>query len=218
MTLQAGHVVGFLERQEIPAHLVELFDRLYDFIYSSPENREVVHGFDPDVVRLLIAYHYLKGTLVWHSTEGEIDGLLMWYRCQDWTWEDIISWRQDDPDGDSFFLAFLWAKPGGMRDLCLQLIAKAPDVITHRIFGLREKKDGPTLIEWTTKILVRVLKQNHGQEIKSSPDAPAHRREPVNGKIPLWLRLGDRSGDNGSGPAKKTSPGREAVGPRVSSE
>tara|TARA_R110002051_G_scaffold154782_3_gene226959 strand:+ start:14732 stop:15367 length:636 start_codon:yes stop_codon:yes gene_type:complete len=210
MTLQAGHVASFLEKKEIPTHLVELFDRLYDFIYSTPENVEVVHNFDPEVVRLLIAYHYLKGTLVWHSTEGEIDGLLMWYRCQDWTWDDIIAWKPDDKDGDSFFLAFLWSKPGGMRGLCLQLIAKVPEVITHRLLGLREKKDGPRLIEWSQKLLVRVLK-NYGQKIRSSPDASADRREPEHGKIPLWLRLGGRPGNNGSGVPKKAGTVRKTV-------
>ena len=216
MTLQAGHVASLIDKEQVPGPVWDLINRLHDYVYSSPENVEVVHNFDPEVVRLLIAYHYLKKTLAWHSTEGEIDGLLMWYRCsQDWTWDDIKNWTPDDKDGDSFFLAFCWAKPGILRELCLQLIAQAPDVLTSRIYSLRERKDGPTLVEWSQKIFVRVLK-NHGQEISSSTDARPHRREPEHGKIPVWLRLGGRPRNNGSGIPKKTGTGRKTVRTRVS--
>ena len=156
----AGHVAAFLDRG-MPLELRSLVEELYRYTLQSDDNAEVLHDFPERVVRVLIALHFSKGTLIYHRDHRhEIDGLLMFYRCnQEWTWEDIREWKADDPKGDSFFLAFLWAGPGAMKDMCIDLIRKVPEVITHKLLGLREKKDGPKLVRYDQRVLVKILKQ-----------------------------------------------------------
>ena len=198
MELKAGHIATLLDEGKINARLRKLFARLEDYVYSTPTNKEVVRNYPEEVVRLLIAYHYFKKTLAYNvNAEGEIDGLLLWYRVnEDWDWKDIEAWTPDDPNGNSFFIGFCWAAPGKMRELLIQMIDRAPDVIGSRLFAVREKKDGPVLVEWSQKTFIRALK-NYGKTI-TSPNARSVGSGTSNRRIPLWLRLSGSPGDHRS--------------------
>ena len=161
MTLQAGHVAAWIQNGELPTQTEWLFRQLYDFTTSSEANEEVLAHFSEEVVRTLIAYHYLKKTLIYHTTEGEVDGLAMWYRCNDkWDWDDIVEWTQDDPKGNCYFLAFVWAKGPALRRMVLELIDREPGVINGRLFGCRERQDGPCVVEYDQRLLVKILSKN----------------------------------------------------------
>ena len=161
MTLQAGHVASWIQNGELPPQTEWLLHQLYEFTTSREENKEVLEHFSEEVTRTLIAYHYLKKTLIYHTTDGEVDGLGMWYRCNDkWAWKDIVDWTPDDPKGNCYFLAFLWAKGSALRRLALELIDREPGVITGRLFGCRERQDGPTVVEYSQRLLVKILQKN----------------------------------------------------------
>ena len=161
MTLEAGHVAKWLKDGELPPSTQWLFEQLYEFTTSTEDNAYVLDHFSSEVVRLLIAYHYLKNTLIYHTSGGKIDGLLMWYRCNEkWDWDDIVNWTPDDPKGDCYFLAFLWAKGPALRNLALELINRQPEVIRGKLFGCRERQDGPRIVEYDQRLLVRILQKN----------------------------------------------------------
>ena len=88
----------------------------------------------------------------------------MWYRCNEkWDWDDIVNWTPDDPKGDCYFLAFLWAKGPALRSLALELINRQPEVIRGKLFGCRERQDGPRIVEYDQRLLVKIL-QKHGRK------------------------------------------------------
>lgn len=164
MTLQAGHVAKWLEEGDIPPSTGWLLDQLHEFTTSTEENEYVLEHFSPEVTKILIAYHYLKNTLIYHTSEGKVDGLAMWYRCNEkWDWSDIVEWTPDDPQGNCFFLAFLWAQGAALRRMTLQLIDRQPEVIRSRLFGCRERDDGPKVVEYDQRLLVKIL-QSHGRK------------------------------------------------------
>jgi len=149
---------------EFPAQTAWLFEQLYTFTVKNEDNAYVLNHFDEEVVRILIAWHYLKKTLIYHTTDGEVDGLFMWYRTNDkWTWDDILNWTPDDPTGKCFFLAFLWAEGPALRRMTVELIDRQPEVIRGRLFGCRERQDGPRIVEYDQRLLVKIL-QSHGRK------------------------------------------------------
>ena len=159
--IEAGHVRAWLKRGEFPAQTAWLFEQLYTFTVKNEDNAYVLNHFDEEVVRILIAWHYLKKTLIYHTTDGEVDGLFMWYRTTDkWTWDDILKWTPDDPTGKCFFLAFLWAEGPALRRMTLELIDRQPEVIRGRLFGCRERQDGPSIVEYDQRLLVKILQSN----------------------------------------------------------
>ena len=164
MTLEAGHVAKWLKYGELPPSTQWLFEQLYEFTTSTEDNAYVLEHFSSEVVRLLIAYHYLKNTLIYHTSGGKVDGLLMWYRCNEkWDWDDIVNWTPDDPKGECYFLAFLWAKGPALRNLALELINRQPEVIRGKLFGCRERQDGPRIVEYDQRLLVKIL-QKHARK------------------------------------------------------
>ena len=64
MELRAGHVAAWLKDGELPPSTQWLFEQLYEFTTSTEDNAYVLEHFSSEVVRLLIAYHYLKNTLI----------------------------------------------------------------------------------------------------------------------------------------------------------
>ena len=162
--IKAGHVRAWLQKGEFPPQTAWLFDRLYEFTTKNEKNAYVLEHFEPEVVKILIAWHYLKKTLIYHTTDGEITGLFMWYRTNEkWSWEDILTWKADDPGGNCFFLAFLWGEGEALRKITLELINRQPEVIRGKLFGCRERQDGPRIVEYDQRLFVKILK-NHGRK------------------------------------------------------
>tara|TARA_R110000824_G_scaffold40564_6_gene121511 strand:- start:11301 stop:11831 length:531 start_codon:yes stop_codon:yes gene_type:complete len=170
MVLTAGHVASMM-RKHMPLGHKLLMDELYQYTQSSKRNMDVLRDWCEESARVLIGWHYLKNTLTYHrDPEGAIDGLLMWYRCTDeWGWKDIQDWKADDPEGDTFFLAFCWAGAGAMKDLCLELIRRQPEVLTHKLVSIREGRRGPGVVKYTQKLFVKILNQrDHGKRKRST--------------------------------------------------
>lgn len=133
-------------------------DRVVAFCVKN-ESDKVFGGWGEDIIRLLVAYHWAKGTLLVHETDGEVDGMFMWYRCNESDdWSFIHEWKPDRPDGDSLFLAFLQAtSPRSFKELVLNLLHTEPAVFTHKLFGSRLRNGQSTRIVYTPKLFQKLL-------------------------------------------------------------
>jgi hypothetical protein len=137
-------------------------DKVVDFCIAK-ENRKVLEGWDRDTVRLLVSYNMAKGTfLCTESEDAEITGVLMWYNCNyEDDWELVKSWKADDRNGDTVFLAFMWASnTKDFKKLIMNLIINEPTVLSKKLISLRTKKEQPTKIDYSTKVFAKILTLN----------------------------------------------------------
>ncbi|MEM6888766.1 MAG: hypothetical protein AAF636_11565 [Pseudomonadota bacterium] len=146
-----------------------LLARLTGFCLSH-ENGKVFGNWKPFTVKQMIAYHAAKNTLYYGlDAQGEVEAVLMWYRCNlEDTWEFIQDWHPDRADGDSIFMAFLFAAhTAAFKRLTLSFIGMEPDVLTKRLIGVRYRNNQPCRVTYTPKIFAKILKlkegSNHGR-------------------------------------------------------
>jgi hypothetical protein len=141
-------------------------DRVTDYCMSRNDDK-VFGGWDREPIRLLVAYHWAKGTLLVHEKDGEVDGIFMWYRCNlsdDWSF--ITEWMPDRPDGDSIFMAFLHAESSKtFKELVLNFLRSEPAIFTLKLFGSRVRKNQTTRIMYTPKLFLKLLaiKESNGK-------------------------------------------------------
>lgn len=138
---------------------IGFIDKVHEFI-SSGKYGEVLDNWEPESVRILIGYHMAKGTFICEQdADGEIEGVLMWYNCDnDDTWDMVHNWQMDKPNGDSVFMAFLYAKNNAaFKKVTLGIIAKEPNVLWKKLIGLRMKSGVATKMNYTTKLFSKIL-------------------------------------------------------------
>lgn len=140
-------------------------DRVTDYCMSRDDDK-VFGGWDREPIRLLVAYHWAKGTLLVHEKDGEVDGMFMWYRCNESDdWDFITNWEPDRPDGDAVFMAFLHAESSKtFKELVLDFLHTEPAVFTHKLFGSRLRNGKSTRIVYTPKLFQKLLaiKESNG--------------------------------------------------------
>jgi hypothetical protein len=125
------------------------------------ENGKVFDDWNEETIRQLVAYHFIKKTLIVLSNESaEIQGVLMWYNCDnDYEWSFVQEWKPDNRDGDSVFMAFLFASStAAFRKITLDLIDKEPDVIHKKLIGCRTRAGRSHRVDYEQKFLSRLLK------------------------------------------------------------
>jgi hypothetical protein len=108
----------------------------------------------------MVAYHWAKKTLIVHTHEdGTIRGVFMWYNCnKDDGWDFINSWKSDREDGDSIFMAFLFAEDkDAFKDLTKDFINKCPEVLEKNKIGLRYRSGFPKKIIYTNKLFRKII-------------------------------------------------------------
>ena len=138
---------------------IGFIDKVHRFI-SSGKYGEVLDDWSTEEVRVLIGYHIAKGTFICEQDEdGRIEGVLMWYNCDnDDTWDMVTCWQMDKPQGDSVFMAFLYAKNNAaFKKVTLGIIAREPNVLWKKLIGLRMKSGVPTKMNYTTKLFSKIL-------------------------------------------------------------
>ena len=70
----------------------------------------------------------------------------------------LTEWEADRPNGDSVFMAFIYASNNkAFKKIVLGMIAKEPNVLWKKLFGLRLKRGVPTKVNYTTKAISKVL-------------------------------------------------------------
>tara|TARA_R110002050_G_scaffold111022_2_gene224123 strand:+ start:5109 stop:5591 length:483 start_codon:yes stop_codon:yes gene_type:complete len=126
------------------------------------ENGKVFDGWDEDLIRLMVAYHWAKKTLIVHKNEDKtIRGVFMWYNCDKSDgWNFVNNWEPDKEDGDSIFMAFLFADgKDSFKELTKDFINKCPEALTKNKIGLRYRNGFPKRILYTNKLFKKIINQ-----------------------------------------------------------
>ena len=138
---------------------IAFIDKVVDFCVEH-ENGKVLAGWPEDRIQLLIAYHLAKHTfLCEQDEEGNIKGVFMWYNCnKNDNWSLVQNWEADDPDGDTIFLAFLFAdNTDTFKRMTQDFIIKCPEVMKKQLIGIRYRNHKPTRVEYSPKLFNRIL-------------------------------------------------------------
>jgi hypothetical protein len=133
-------------------------DRVVKFCLEN-ESDKVFGGWGEDIIKLLVAYHWAKGTLLVDEENGEIKGMFMWYKCNESDgWEFIHEWKEDRPDGDSIFLAFLCStSPASFKRLVVNFLNQEPATFTHKLYGSRLRNGVSTRVNYSLKLFKKLL-------------------------------------------------------------
>jgi hypothetical protein len=143
-------------------------DKLVAFMLE--HERGLVFGgkWEPQLVRLLVAYHLAKGTLlVVQGEDGEPAAVLMYYVCNDDDgWEMVTDWQPDRDDGDCIWLAFsVSTGRSALGQLTFQLIGKEPRVLTHKLKAIRCKHyREPQWYHYDLRLFRRALEYRNKKE------------------------------------------------------
>jgi len=126
------------------------------------ENGKVFEGWDKELIRLMVAYHWAKKTLIVHKNEDRtIRSILMWYNCDKGDgWNFINNWEPDKEDGDSIFMAFLFAEgKDSFKELTKDFINKCPEVLTKNKIGIRYRSGFPKRMIYSNKLFKKIINQ-----------------------------------------------------------
>ena len=150
--------VAALNSGEQP-HLATYVDRIVDYCVEN-ENGKVFEDWDRETLRQLVAYHQAKGTIIALSdNENNIQGVFMWYNCnEDDGWEFINNWEADREDGDSIFLAFIFAEgDDAFKDITRDFLSRCPEVFEKNKLGIRPRGGIPTRVTYTNRLFKKIL-------------------------------------------------------------
>jgi hypothetical protein len=141
------------------AEAIELIDKVVDFCIKH-ENGKVLDGWPRDLIKLLVAYHMAKDTiLIDAGKDEEIQGVYMWYNCnEDDDWSFVQNWLPDQEDGDAIFMAFIYASDNeAFKRITANFILKCPEVTTKKLLGIRHRQGTPTRVTYTPKLFNKIL-------------------------------------------------------------
>jgi hypothetical protein len=151
----ASYVRKWLEINGTPIEV----EKIVDYCIRK-ENGKVFDDWGKDIITTMVTYHMLKKTISVIKDGDEVVGVHMWYTCNyDDGWEFIRGWEEDRKDGDSIFLAFLFAENRKvLKELTLDLLAKEPDVLIKKLIGIRHRHGVPTKVDLSIKYFNKLLK------------------------------------------------------------
>ncbi len=138
---------------------LRLIDGIVGFCVKH-ENGKVFDEWDEKLIRLMVAYHWAKGTLTTrYDAKGNLKGVFMWYNCNESDgWEFINNWESDREEGDSIFLAFLFAEDKqAFKDLTRDFLRKCPEAMEKKLLGLRYRSGFPKRVTYTNKLFKKIL-------------------------------------------------------------
>lgn len=164
LAVQVAHALA----HTLPTEAVAYIDQLADYCIAH-ENGRVFDGWSRERIRQMIAYHSAKGTLLGNeTTTGELTSIFMWYRCDATDgWEWVRNWQPDRPQGDTFWLAFIFTTdPGALAHGTLELIRREPEVLTKKLRAVRLRDGQPTHVAYDQRLFVRILQAGRRQERK----------------------------------------------------
>ena len=141
------------------ANAISMMDEVVQFC-KDHENGKVFDGWDEELIRLMVAYHWAKKTLIVHQDElGGIKGVFMWYNCNEEDgWHFINKWHPDREDGDSIFLAFLFAKDTpAFKELTLDFLNRCPEALEKKKLGLRYRSGFPKRVTYDNRLFKKIL-------------------------------------------------------------
>lgn len=138
---------------------LQVIDKIVNFCIEH-ENGKVFDGWDRETIRLMVAYHYAKGTIIVIFDDSEVKGVFMWYNCDSKDgWDFVQDWHPDREDSDSIFLAFLFASDTEtFKELTKNFISIHPNYSQKKLIGIRYRKGFPTRVEYDSKLFNKILK------------------------------------------------------------
>ena len=134
-------------------------DEIVDFCLEH-ENGKVFDGWDKELIRLMVAYHWAKKTIIVHyNDDDDIQGVFMWYNCnEDDGWDFINNWEADREDGDSIFLAFLFAEgKNAFKELTQDFLSRCPEALEKKKLGIRPRNGSPTRVKYDNRLFKKIL-------------------------------------------------------------
>ena len=152
--MQAGYIRKWLEINGTPKKVKDIVGYCI-----RKENGKVFDDWDEGVITTMVAYHLAKDTISVIYEDDEVVGVHMWYNCNyDDGWDFIKNWEEDRKDGDTVFLAFLFADNKKiMKKLAIDLIEKEPSVLTKNLISIRQRHGSPERVEYSLKFLKKLL-------------------------------------------------------------
>ena len=122
------------------------------------ENGKVFDDWDEGVITTMVAYHLAKDTISVIYEDDEVVGVQMWYNCNyDDGWDFIKNWEEDRADGDTVFLAFLFADNRDvMQQLAIDLLQRNSDIENKKLISIRQRNGGPERVEYPQKFLKKL--------------------------------------------------------------
>jgi hypothetical protein len=142
-------------QDEAMRHIEEVVDFCIEH-----ENGRVFDDWDRNTVKLMVAYHWAKDTLlVLRDDEGNVKGVFMWYHCNESDdWEFVANWEEDRENSDSIFLAFLFAADSeSFKQLTRDFLSKCPEAKEKKLLGMRYRSGFPRRITYTYKLFKKIL-------------------------------------------------------------
>jgi len=125
------------------------------------ENGKVFNGMTEDTITTMVTYHLFKKTISVIYEGEEVVGVHMWYNC-DYTddFSFIENWEEDKEDGDTIFMAFLFAESNDvMKKLIHDFMDKEPDMLTKNLLAMRERGGYPRRLDVSRKYFTKILKK-----------------------------------------------------------
>jgi len=138
---------------------INFIDRVVDFCVEH-ENGKVFDGWEEEMIRLMVSYHWAKQTLiVHHNADKTIRGVFMWYNCnKEDGWNFINDWEPDKKDGDSVFLAFIFAEgKDSLKQITKDFLYRCPEALEKNKISLRYKGGFPKRINYSNKLFKKII-------------------------------------------------------------
>ncbi len=124
-------------------------------------NEKLFKDWSQEMIRLMVAYHWAKKTLIVSYDEGNhVNGLFMWYNCnEDDGWDFITNWEEDKEDGDAIFLAFISADSMDIvKENMNRFVSMQPDLLSKKLIAFRLKNGIHTKMNYNNRIFKKILK------------------------------------------------------------
>ena len=152
----ASYVRKWLEINGIPKEIKKIVGYCI-----RKENGKVFEGMDEDTITTMVTYHFFKKTISVIYEDEEVVGVHMWYNCNytdDFSF--IENWEEDREDGDTIFMAFLFAESNDvMKKLIHDFMDKEPDMLTKNLVAMRKKGGYPRRLDISRKYFSKILKR-----------------------------------------------------------
>jgi hypothetical protein len=152
----ANFVQGYIEKYGVPDEVKKITKYCRE-----KENGKVFPQEEEATIHTIIFYHITKNTIITvKDKDGNVIGVVMWYNCDyEDGWDFVLNWEEDKKDGDTVFIAFLFAENRKvLKKLTANLIEKEPDVLTKKLIGIRQRRGIPTKIDLSVKYFNKLLR------------------------------------------------------------
>ena len=137
---------------------IAYIDKLVDFCIAN-ENGRVLPNWSRELIQLLVAYHMAKDTIiVEQDTNDEVEGLVMWYNCDEDADESLINqWEPDKKEGNAIFIGFLNAiNTSAFKSMNRKFLALCPEAMHKKIIMMRHRLGVPTRVQSTHKLFTKI--------------------------------------------------------------